>query len=173
MKRRTLFAIVLLAVVPAALAVAGGAGGVGFSGQLFDPSLSSADLGMSATTGFGYGVDDDGSRVGGFGTSFLSESGSVAGGVGGMLVGRELRAGPFTLAFTLWGGLGGGAWASRGYFLGYGSAQAELGVWILPWMQVIAYVGYEALGNLVPGPPFSEAFLRTPVLGLRVAWGSP
>ncbi len=171
---RTLVAVMLAAalfLVPGALAVAGGAGGVGFFGQYFHSSLSNADAGMSQIIGFGYGVGDDGSRIGGFGSSFFSSSG--AGGVGGMLIGHEWNAGPVVFALTLWGGVGGGGWAGAGYMLAYGAAQAEIGVWVLPWMQLTAYVGYEALGNVVPGVPFGRALLRTPVLGLRVAWGSP
>ena len=171
------FAAAILAsalfLVPASLAVAGGAGGVGFSGQYFHPSLSNMDLGMSSITGFGYGVGPDGSRIGGFGTAFFSASSDTAGGVGGMLIGHEWGSGPVVLAFTLWGGVGGGGWSANGYMLAYGAAQAELGIWLLPWMQLTAYVGYEAMGNVVPGVPFSRALLRTPVLGMRIAWGSP
>jgi len=161
-----------IALVPAALAVAGGAGGVGYSAQYFHSSLSSADLGMTSITGFGYGSGWDGNRVGGFGTAFFSASGDTAGGVGGMLVGHEWGSGPVTFALTLWGGIGGGGWGAHGYLLAYGAAQAELGFWVLPWMQLSAYVGYEALGNVLPGLPFSQAALRTPVLGMRISWGA-
>jgi hypothetical protein len=164
---------VLFLLAPAALVAAGGAGGVGFGGQYFDPSLSSADIGMSTMTGFGYGSGSDGSRVGGFGAAFFSAAGDVGGGVGGMIVGHEWNAGPVTVALTLWGGLGGASWGTHGYMLALGAAQAELGVWVLPWMQIVGYVGYEALGNVLPGFPFNRALLNTPVLGLRIAWGSP
>ena len=166
-----LFVGVLFALVPTALAVAGGAGGVGFTGQYFDSTLSTADRGMTSLTGFGYGVGDSGSRVGGFGTAFFSAPGDTAGGVGGMLVGHEWRTGPLVAALTLWGGVGGGAWGGNGCMLAYGAAQAELGVWILPWMQLTGFVGYEAMSSVLPGIPFGRALLRTPVLGLRIAWG--
>jgi hypothetical protein len=171
MKKLPLLLVCLL-LLPAALAMAGGAGGVGFSGQYFHPTLSSADLGMTSLAGFGYGVGSDGSRVGGFGAAFFSASGDAAGGVGGMLIGHEWTSGPVVVALTLWGGVGGGGWAGNGYMLAYGAAHAELGFWVLPWMQLSAYVGYEALGNVLPGVPFSRAFLRTPVLGMRISWGS-
>ncbi len=176
MKMSNVFAFLLsgaLLAVSATVAVAGGAGGVGFSGQLYDTRLSNTDLGVTQIGGFGYGVSEDGNRIGGFGTSFLSESGDTAGGVGGMVFGHEWRGGPLVFALTLWGGLGGGALSGGGYMLAYGAAQAELGVWVLPWMQLTAYVGYEVLGNVVPGVPFGRALLRTPVLGMRLAWGSP
>ncbi len=169
------FGRVVLALVLAASAVAafaGGAGGVGFAGQYYHDSLSNEDLGLNSTTGFGYGSGHDGSRIGGFGTSFSSDSGRLTGGVGGLIAGHEWRTGPLTLALSLWGGIGGASWASRGYVVGYGAAQAELGVWVLPWMEIVGYVGYETLGNLSPGAPFQEAVLRTPMLGIRFAWGS-
>ena len=171
MRKLTPVAVAFFLLLPAALALAGGAGGVGFSGQYYHSSLSTADLGMTSLTGFGYGVAPDGSRVGGFGTAFFSASGNTAGGVGGMLVGHEWHVGPIVIAFTLWGGVGGAAWGGAdGYMLAYGAAQAELGYWILPWMQLTAFVGYEAVGNVIPGP-FNRALLQTPVLGVRIAWG--
>ena len=63
-------------------------------------------------------------------------------------------------------------WGAQGLALAYGSAQAELGMWVLPWMELVGYIGYGAMGNLMPGAPFSRALLRTPVIGLRIAWGS-
>jgi len=173
MKKLATIAAAFFLLLPAALALAGGAGGVGFSGQYYHASLSTADLGMTSLTGFGYGVGPDGSRIGGFGTAFFAAAGRTAGGVGGMLVGHEWQAGPIVIAFTLWGGVGGAAWGGAdGTMLAYGAAQAELGYWILPWMQLTAFVGYEAVGNVIPGP-FSRPLLQTPVVGLRIAWGGP
>jgi hypothetical protein len=53
----------------------------------------------------------------------------------------------------------------------FGPADLELGVAVLPWMQVVAYAGCQAGGNLIPGIPFVSATLFTPVLGVRVSWG--
>jgi hypothetical protein len=171
MKMKVTLAVLLCSLVPASIAFAGGAGGIGYGYQYFDGRLSSSDMGMSNITGYGYGVLDDGSRVGGFGMSFISASGDAAGGVGGMLVGHEWRTGPLVAALTLWGGLGGASWAGQGCMLGYGAVEAELGVRVLPWMQIVGYAGYQAIGNFLPGIPFSRALLRTPVLGIRIGWG--
>lgn len=171
MNTRVMLAVLLCALVGASIAFAGGAGGVDYGYQYFDSGLSSSNLGMSYITGYGYGVSDDGSRVGGFGTSLISATGDAAGGVGGMLVGHEWRTGPVVIAFTLWGGLGGASWGGQGYMLAYGAVEAELGVRVLPWMQIVAYAGYQSIGNVVPGAPFSRAALWTPVLGIRIGWG--
>lgn len=172
MKRPTLPAAAFFLLLPAVLALAGGAGGAGFSGQYFHPSLSNADLGMTSLSGFGYGVGSDGSRVGGFGTAFFSSAADTAGGVGGMIIGHEWTSGPVVVALTLRGGAGGGAWGAGGFMLAYGAAHAELGFQVLPWMQLTACADYEAMGNVLPGVPFSRALLRTPVLGMRIAWGA-
>jgi len=162
---------VLLALLPAAVAGAGGAGGVGFGAQQYSRSLSSEDLGMAYIQGFGYGVDEDGNRVGGFGMALLSGYGQVAGGVGGMVVGHEWNIGPLMAALSLWGGVGGAAAGGGGYMLLFGEGELELGIRVLPWMQIVGYAGYQVWGNLIPGVPFQSARLNTPVFGVRVAFG--
>jgi hypothetical protein len=170
---RPLVVAALLALLPVAAASAGGAGGVGFGAQYYDRSLSSGDLGMAYITGCGYGVDGDGNRIGGFGMALLSGLGVTEGGVGGMLVGHEWSIGPLMAAISLLGGVGGAAAWDAGYMLLFGEAELELGIRILPWMQVVAYAGYQAWGNLIPGVPFKAARLNSPVYGVRVAFGSP
>jgi hypothetical protein len=170
MMRRVL-AVLLLSLLPACIAAAGGAGGVGFGAQYYDPVMSSSNLGMAYIMGFGYGVDEGGSRVGGFGMALFSAPGRSAGGAGGLLVGHEWRAGPVVFAFNFLGGVGGAAYAGGGYMLLFGQADLELGAAVLPWMQVVLYAGYQAWGNLIPGIPFVSAKLFTPVLGVRVSWG--
>ena len=168
---QTVLAVVLLALLPACIAGAGGAGGVGFGAQYFSPSISSSSLGMAYIAGFGYGVDEGGSRIGGFGMALFSALGRSAGGVGGMLVGHEWRGGPVVFAFNLLGGVGGAASGGGGYMLLFGQADLELGAAVLPWMQVVLYAGYQAWGNLIPGIPFVSARLFSPVVGVRVSWG--
>jgi hypothetical protein len=168
---KVLLAASLCLLVPSALVLAGGAGGIDYGYQYFDGGLSSSDMGMSFITGYGYGVHHDGSRIGGFGSSLVSAGGDAAGGIGGLLVGQEWRTGPVVAAVTLWGGLGGAAWAGRGYMLASVAVEAELGFRVLPWMQVVGYAGYQAIGNVLPGALFSRALLRTPVVGIRLAWG--
>jgi hypothetical protein len=166
--KRALFLAVVLCAAPA-LASAGGAGGVGFGIQYYDPEWSNMQMGMSNITGYGYGVLRDGSRIGGFGTAMLSMQ--SAGGVGGLLLGHEWRSGPLVLGVSGLGGVGGGSWSGRGYMLLFGEADLELGLCVTPWMQIVAYAGYQAWGNLIPGIPFASAYLATPVIGVRIGWG--
>ena len=168
---RRCLAVLLLVVLPACVAMAGGAGGVGYGCQYFDPQLSNQNLGLSYITGYGYGVNRWGNRIGGFGMAILSGTGTTAGGVGGMLIGQEFRGGPLVAAVTCLGGVGGASYAHRGYMLIFGEADLELGLRVLPWMQVVAYAGYQAWGNAIPGFPFTNAFVYTPVLGVRIGWG--
>jgi hypothetical protein len=172
-KGRKLFVIALLAVLPVAAASAGGAGGTGFGAQYFDPGLSNVDHQLLYISGFGYGTSTVpyGRRIGGFGMAILSQDHVGAGGVGGMLMGQEFRSGPIVAGITLFYGLGGMAYEGAGYALLFGEADLELGISLL-WMQVTAYAGYQAWGNLVPGFPLRSAVVYTPVLGVRVAWGS-
>ena len=169
--RKLFITVVLLAAIPACIVMAGGAGGTGYGYQYFDPQLSNVNLGMSYITGYGYGVNRWGNRIGGFGTALLSEPGQTAGGVGGMLMGQEWRAGPLVAAMTFWGGLGGASFQHHGYMLVFGEADVELGIRFLPWMQVVAYAGYQAWGNTIPGFPFKNVFVYTPVVGIRIGWG--
>jgi hypothetical protein len=161
---------VLLAAAP--LAMAGGAGGIGFAMQAARLGLSNADPGMSSIMGYGYGVMGDGERIGGFGSALLSLNSGSAGGVGGMMIGQELRAGPFVVAVTLWGGVGGAAWNDEGYMLAFGEADAEIGLRLLPWAQITFYAGYQVWGNVVPGVPMSSVYIYSPVMGIRLGWGS-
>jgi hypothetical protein len=163
----------LIGLLPAAMAAAGGAGGVGFGGQYFDPGMSSADRSLTYISGFGYGRTEApyGRRFGGFGMAVLSEDWRTAGGMGGMLIGQEFRSGPIVAALTLFTGAGGIAFDGHGYAVLFGEVDFELGVAFL-WMQITGYAGFQAWGNFVPGYPFSSAVVYTPVLGVRMSWGA-
>jgi hypothetical protein len=167
----TLFAIMLLVLVPAALCTAGGIGGVGFGYQYFDSELSSANYGMATIMGYGYGTSWDGSRIGGFGMSLISTDGDMSGGVGGVVFGHEWRASRLLAAFTMFAGVGGVGEGDAGYMIGFGEADFELGFRFFPWMEAVAYVGYQAWGNLIPGPAFGLTAAYTPVFGIRFGWG--
>jgi hypothetical protein len=55
--------------------------------------------------------------------------------------------------------------------LGFGQVDFELGVRLVPWMQMTAYVGFQGWGNLLPGYLFSQALFYSPVVGVRFGWG--
>jgi hypothetical protein len=173
-KTRRLFAVAAaLALIPAAMAAAGGFGGSGFGYQYFDAGLSTASYDMTYIMGYGYGTGWDGGRFGGFGVSMISPTGDLAGGVGGVLAGHEWRAGALVAAFTLFTGVGGVGVGTgdAGYMIGFGELDFELGLRVFPWMQAVAYVGYQAWGNLAPGPAFNLLAFCSPVVGIRLGWG--
>ena len=165
---RVVLAVLLLSLFPACLVSAGGWGGVSACGQYFDRSISGPTLGVSTVMAYGYGVNEEGDRIGGFGLGMISSSASAAGGAGGILLGHEWWLGPFVAGFNLEGGVGGTSVGSNGYLLLFGQAEVDLGI---AWLQIVAYIGYQAAGNLFPGASFSAVKMAAPVLGMRVAWG--
>jgi hypothetical protein len=173
-RKTTILLALIMAVMPLSLAFAGGAGGVLFGIQQFDPQFASFDAQARYVGGFGYGVSRSGLRTGGFGMAFYSDSqfGDFSGGVGGLINGQELRFGPFTAAVDILTGVGGLSMNEQGYFVVFGEIDVELGVAVSPWMQVTAYGGMQGMANVAPGRPFMDALWYTPVLGVRLAWGS-
>ncbi len=173
-----IIAAALLAALPLASAFARGAGGVTGGYQYFDPAVASGDFLERFVGGFGYGVDRDGRRFGGFGLGFYSETDPerFAGGVGGIITGQEVRLGNVTLAATLWAGVGGMSSPAfgmePGYMIGFAELDLEAGVAIFRWFQVSVYGGMQVMGNLTPGRPFTDALYYSPVIGIRTAWGS-
>ena len=171
--RARFLAVIVAVLVPAGVASAGGAGGVAFGAQYYDPGLSNGNHSFTYITGFGYGTSGvpSGRRFGGFGMAIIAADGTTAGGVGGMLLGHEFHSGPLVAGLTLSYGVGGISYNDAGYLVLFGEGEFELGV-TLPWMQLTAYAGFQAWGNLVPGFPLRNAVAYTPVLGVRMAWGS-
>jgi hypothetical protein len=175
MKRIT--AILALAILLPLAASARGAGGLTVGTQVFAPRMANSDLGLSTIGGFGYGVSPWGQRSGGFGQAFLSflPSGQTAGGVGGVLVGQELRAGPVVAGVNLFLGLGGMGSSLfppyGGYAMGFGEFTLDVGLALTPWMLFSAYAGAQGMTNLIPGRPFYDAVISSPVVGLRISWG--
>jgi hypothetical protein len=166
-----LFACLVLALLPAARALAGGWGGVDASGPYFDGGFEGPTLGITTMEGYGYGVNEEGDRVGGFGMGILSTAGAGRGGVGGLLLGHEWWIGPLVVGFNLQGGIGGTSVRDAGYVLLFGQAEIDVGIAVLPWMQIVAYVGYQTAGSLFPGTSFTSVSFSAPVLGVRIAWG--
>ena len=88
-----------------------------------------------------------------------------------MIVGHEWDAGPLLAALNIWAGMGGGGFGDSGYMLGFGQVDFELGLRLVPWMQITAYAGFQGWGNLVPGYPFTQSYFYSPVVGVRFGWG--
>lgn len=186
MNTRLTIAAVALLLFAAVGAFADGAGGVTHGMQYLDLDQCydldggwyTADVGLQTVGGFGYGVRRHGERVGGFGLAFYSDDPTIefAGGVGGLINGQQISVGPLTAAAVLWTGVGcltsdapglAGDWV-----VAFGELDLEVGWAVLPWMQVTGYAGMQVMGNVTGGHPLQEFLFYTPVVGVRVAWGS-
>ena len=178
--RMIVAAAAAIALFAAAGAFADGAGGVTHGMQYLDVEGGwyTADVAANTVGGFGYGVNHDGVRVGGFGLAFYSDDPCVdfSGGVGGLINGQQLSLGPLTAAAVLWTGVGcltsdvpglAGDWV-----VGFAELDVEVGWAVMPWMQVSCYAGMQVMGNVTGGTPFQEFLFYTPTVGVRVAWGS-
>ncbi|MDP3177875.1 MAG: hypothetical protein Q8M76_08225, partial [Spirochaetaceae bacterium] len=67
-----------------------------------------------------------------------------------------------------------GAHTSSGwkvYAIAYAEPYAEVGIGLTPWMRLSATLGYQIIGNFVPGMAFTDLLLRSPTLGMTVTWG--
>lgn len=169
----------LALALPLSSAFAAGAGGVAWADQRTVQGLTSGAVSISEVGGFGYGVNGNGQRTGGFGYALYSPEGtsSLAGGVGGVIFGQEGHTGPLTFAVNLWTGLGGLsaglAGAQTGYAILFGEANFELGVNVTPWMQLSAYVGMQGLADINARSGIGTRLATySPVVGMRLAWGS-
>lgn len=127
--------------------------------------------------GYGYGILGN-YIIGGFGLAILNESiytggDGFAGGFGGFVSGFQL-INTYVLEIDIiwWFGLGGiGVSETEGYFALYNEFTVELGLRLAFFAELFFYVGYQYVGNLIPGPAFDFSNY-TMTLGFRIAFGS-
>lgn len=124
---------------------------------------------------YGYGVLGR-YIIGGFGLAVLNDSiyygdGGFAGGFGGLISGvKIIRTYVFDLDLLWWLGLGGVGFYDEGYFAFYNEFTLELGIRFTRWMELFFYVGYQFIGNLIPGPALDFSN-NTITIGTKVAFG--
>jgi hypothetical protein len=107
----------------------------------------------------------------------MEETG-IAGGFGGVINGYRLIKRPLNLSvllFTGFGGISTGNYVAEnggsGFFGVFLELDAEIGIPVTSWFMPVFYVGYQVIGNLIPGEFFSHFVSYTPVIGGRVSWG--
>jgi hypothetical protein len=166
------------AVLPLAVGFARGAGGFTWGQQIFDPQLANLDMQSSLVGVYGYGVSWRGQRTGGFALAVHSDGATpvVEGGFIGGIAGQEFRRSPFIGAVNLWAGMG-GLTAGRGVppegsFAVFGEITAELGAAFMPGVMLTGYAGLQAMSAVSSGEAFFTRVMYTPVIGMRLAWGS-
>ncbi|MBN1648459.1 MAG: hypothetical protein JW874_10525 [Spirochaetales bacterium] len=164
-----------------------GAGGMMFGYQTLtypfldeNYDIPGNNLDLSYFGGFGYGVSRDGVITGGFGFALMDMSGEsgIAGGFGGVINGIQLIGWPVQLNLLTFIGFGGIYTGSNsenpnaGFFALLGEVDLELGIPLTPWFMPSIYIGYQVAGNVIPGEIFTSFLSYTPVIGVRIAWGS-
>jgi hypothetical protein len=172
---RRAIVLFVLTVIATSTAWAYGGGGAFWGRTLPFGRWTNTDLTFDYSGGYGYGVTDGGHRIGGFGVGVTAEDGTAVGGFGGIMNGQQVRLGALTASLNTWLGVGGLSLPSGAplEFFGYfAELSGELGLAVLPWLQVSAYLGMQAMGNLIPGDPIVDNSIYSPVSGIRLTWGS-
>ena len=171
-KKMVLTGIMLVAVVVVASAYGGG--GFFQGTQMAIPGYTNMNSAAEVQGGYGYGASRGGRRYGGFGLAISDQAtDEFLGGFGGVITGRQMRTGPFTLSLNIWSGVG---YASSEFLQApagvafLAEANAEAGFAVLPWLQISVYGGYQAIGSFDPSSMFANT-KYAPVAGGRVTWG--
>jgi hypothetical protein len=176
-KKVVVVAFALLAI-PLVGAFARGAGGFTWGEQYFDQSLSNFNIQTTYNGVYGYSITWGGQRYGGFAIVAHSDATAPifnAGFVGG-IAGQEMRIGPFLVAINAWTGFGGMTtnplYQGAGAFALFGELNLEAGFGFLPGIMVTGYAGIQAVAQVFPEESFVRNAIYTPVIGMRIAWGS-
>ena len=163
----------LLMTLATTLAAEGGvAAGVPlYAGDTF----SSHAMEAVTVSGYGYGANPAGTRFGGFGLAFIDRTDALQlqAGFGGLIVGQEFGVGPLSFAVSSWTGAGSFAHpvvAGGDRFAAlFEELTLELGFSPIPWLQIVAYGGYQFIASITPR--FFATIVYTPVAGVRAVFG--
>ena len=175
---RTFTAAALLTLLPLAAVSARGVGGFSWGEQYFASDLANVDIALTTSGIYGYTVTGGGQRYGGFALGLHSDrtSPTLNGGFIGGIAGQEVRVGPATVAATAWTGFGGMSMdplaGTTGTFALFGELALEAGFGFLPGVQVTGYAALQGIAQVRPERVSLSSAVYTPVIGLRVAWGS-
>lgn len=128
--------------------------------------------------GYGYSVIAN-TIIGGFGFAIISNTifyslYGLAGGYGGLVTGYQIvDTYNVDVDFLLWLGLGGFSVDSfDGYFGGYLEVTLDTCIRLTRWMELVLYLGYQLMGNIIPGRPFDTYTSYTLTCGIRLSFGS-
>lgn len=178
--KRKIYAIMVLFVVlvyPSRVFAQGGGGMIWGTSAPSIPELNSSgmragDLCMHG--GYGYGVTNNGLKIGGFGFSYADDASQVAsGGFGGLLLGTYNNLKLFTLSTNVLIGFGALEWTAaqsqRSGGIMLGQVDAEIGIPIVSWFQLSAYGGMQVL---LPVEAAVQDIVYLPVMGVRLTWGA-
>lgn len=176
----------VLFLIALGVGFANGGGGVYYGQQVAQyPFFENYDidnnsLGLIYYGGFGYGIDKDDIIKGGFGMTIYDPSGvsGIAGGFGGVIAGVRLLKLPLNISIVSYTGFGGLYTGNHktspgsGFFAVSGELDLEVGVPIFKWFMPVVYAGYQVQANVIPGKIFEGFLSYTPVVGVKMTWGS-
>lgn len=158
-----------------------GAGGIWFGvnvAKSFFVFIPNNSTNFSYFGGYGYGIWLN-TIIGGFGFAIISDTifnslYGLAGGYGGLVTGYQIvDTYNVDVEFLLWLGLGGFSVDSfDGYFGGYLEVTLDTCIRLTIWMELVLYVGYQIIGNIIPGRPFDTYTSYTLTCGIRLSFGS-
>ena len=197
---RRFFVVLLLAISAFAYGDGGGGMFIGYQMARYplldDYPIASNGLGLGYYGAYGYDVSSGMSKIftgstykrspylntiaGGFGYAIMDVDNpqAIAGGFGGVVSGIRIIKLPISVSivsYTGFGGIGRGkAYVSdgpRGFFCVSEEVTLEVGIPLIEWFMPTAYVGYQVIGNVIPGRLFDSFLSYTPVAGVRVQFG--
>ena len=185
MNKKLTILIVLLVFLSGFGAFADGCGGMFYGLQtseypfLKNHPVHNNSMVLAYYGGYGYGVHGH-SITGGFGFAITDTDGDtgISGGFGGVINGVRFIDWPVTVSLISWTAIGGISAGGQenpdgeeGFFAFMEEITLEVGIPVNRWFMPTLYAGYQVAGNLVPGTPFEDFLVYTPVIGVRVAWG--
>lgn len=177
--RCKLILVIIFLVILVCLQLPAYSGGLFYGFQLPELGLANSPLFCHNSGFFTYTLSPGFQRMGWFFYGMISSIepaenvyGSIAGGI---LLGQEIKLGPFFAAANILAGLGMSA-SDLGNYPGHlelmGEVQAELGFYLSDWMQIGLYLSLQGFGNLLPSIPFRKYAFYSPVAGLKLIWHS-
>lgn len=165
--------ICLLTLLPLTAIFSTGGGGIYYGNYQYRESFSNQNLeDIYYYGGFGYGSNNNGIRSGGFGMVMFSkdlEESLFKGAYGGVITGREVVNGPIVIALNMWTGFGYSNLENHKSVSAMMELNGEVGFVIFPWFEIELYGGIQLLSAFTD---IVDSAIYTPVIGVRVVWGS-
>lgn len=180
--KKSLIVLILL-VLSVSIMFADGAGGF-YSGYqvsslpfMDENDFENNNMDLYYSGGFGYGVSSNNIISGGFGYAIYAseDENTPIGGFGGVINGIRLLRYPLNISLMSWTGFGAittdGIDGKVKSFAVSEELTVELGFPLFRWFSPTVYVGYQVIGSIGSGEPFTDFLSYTPVLGFRFQWG--
>lgn len=182
--------LLLLFICISTMMFAEGAGGVMYGTWTNSALFSSSAADVEFIGAYGYGVNSDGFKTGGFGLMLSEEVAtdnySFTGAFGGLISGYQFGFDPVYIGIDLWTGIGYTHDGTADYYdynpetqgvdglTVLGMVSAEVGVQVFKWMAVGVVGGMQVLLPISELRHFEEGVstMYSPFVALKISWGS-